>query len=63
MFKKTLTQTLSKVANFVKDLEDGIELNNQANDVLQAQVDIIETQKTANTVEISMARNMLQKLK
>ena len=62
MFTKTLSKTLQKVANFVKDIEEGIELNLEDNRVLQAEVDIIEGKKAVNTVEIDLGKKLLEKL-
>ena len=62
MFAKTLSKTLQKVANFVKDIEEGIELNLEDNRVLQAEVDIIEGKKAVNTVEIDLGKKLLEKL-
>ena len=62
MFTKTLSKTLQKVANFVKDIEEGIELNLEDNKVLQAEVDVIEGKKAVNTAEIDLGKKLLEKL-
>ena len=60
--KKTLKGTLAKVTAFVKEIEDGIEDNETANEVLAVEAQKIADEKAINDKEIEVGKKLLDKL-
>lgn len=63
IYPKTLTKTLGKISNFVKEIESGIEQNTAKSQDIQVQKDILAEEQRVLSVEISVGKQFLSKLR
>lgn len=63
MFGNKLTTVLGKIASFIKDIEDGIDINNIHCEEKERQKAEIQTEITDIETETAAAKAMLDKFK
>jgi len=61
MFKKTLTATISKVTNFIQDLEEGIIDHTETIDNLHSDAEVIIATAEIKVAEITATTEILAK--